>query len=286
MAEFVDLHLHSSYSDGVLTPQKLVAEAAALGLRAIAVADHDNIDAIPEALKAGEQAGIEVIPAVELSVVWQDYRDLHLLGYAFDHRDQRLQEALATFRAFRLHRTARILDNINRQLASEGRLPLDFDQVQQLATGTIGRPHIGQALIAAGYASGMEDAFRRYLVPGNEPKRFFPIEDAIQLVHRAGGCTVLAHPPFIGVNETTLDSLLQTFITMGLDGLEAYNTGAGNDAIDRSITLARQRGLIVTGGSDFHQPAAGGIRMGVGRGNLKIPYRCVEEIRMAAARYR
>ena len=286
MPEFVDLHLHSSYSDGVLTPQQLVAEAAALGLRAIAVADHDNIDAIPEALEAGEQAGIEVIPAVELSVVWQGYRDLHLLGYAFNHRDQRLQEVLATFRAFRLRRTARILDNINRQLASEGRSPLDFVKIQQFAAGTIGRPHIGQALIAAGYASGMEDAFRRYLIPGNEPKRFFPIEDAIQLVHRAGGCTVLAHPPFIGVDETTLDTLLQTFITMGLDGLEAYNTGAGNDGIDRSITLARQRGLIVTGGSDFHQPVAGGIRMGVGRGNLKIPYRCVEEIRMAAERYR
>ena len=107
------------------------------------------------------------------------------------------------------------------------------------------------------------------------------IEEAIRLIHDAGGCAVLAHPPFIDVSDAQLLELLDEFIAMGLDGLEAYSSSAGNDGIDRYITMARRKNLIVTGGSDFHQPIKGGVVMGAGRGNLKIPYRCVEEINEA-----
>jgi predicted metal-dependent phosphoesterase TrpH len=150
----------------------------------------------------------------------------------------------------------------------------------------LGRPHIGQVLVEKGYASNMDEAFVRYLVPCNEPKRFFPIADAITMIHAAGGCAVLAHPPFIGLDDGELRSCLEVFRSMGLDGLEAYNSGTDNAGIDRYITIARQMDLIVTGGSDFHQPQKGGIFMGAGRGNLKIPYRCVEEIKNASSRYR
>lgn len=285
MPDFVDLHLHSTYSDGVLTPAELVSEAASIGLRAIALADHDNVDGIAEAIAAGEQSGVEVLSAVELSVVWQDYQDLHLLGYAFDHTNPALLKSLDEFRVFRAGRSERILENINRQLQEEGKSKLDFDEVRKRAGGTLGRPHIGQALLEAGYVQTMDEAFNAYLVPCNESKRYFPIDEAIRLVHDAGGCTVLAHPPFIGVDDKTLKEMLHEFIAMGLDGLEAYNSGSGNDDVDRYITIARRVGLIVTGGSDFHQPIEGGIVMGSGRGNLKIPYRCVDEIRRAVARY-
>ncbi len=284
MNNLVDLHLHSTFSDGVLTPTELVVEAAALGLRAIALADHDNMDGIPEALAAGREFGVEIVSAVELSTLWQDLDDLHLLGYAFDHENPALQQALGEFRDFRAGRSERILANINLRLTAEDRQPLDFSDVRKRAGGTIGRPHIGQVLVAAGYVGSMEDAFIRYLVPCNEPKRFFPIEEAINLIHDAGGCTVLAHPPFIKASDERLSELLDEFIVMGLDGLEAYSSGAGNDGIDRYITMARRKNLIVTGGSDFHQPIKGGVVMGAGRGNLKIPYRCVEEIRSIARR--
>lgn len=284
MNDLVDLHMHSIFSDGVLTPTELVAEAAALGLKAIALADHDNVDGIPEALAAGERCGVEVVPAVELSVQWEDLHDIHLLGYGFDHTDANLQEALAEFRLFRAGRSERILANVNQLLAKEGRRPLDPADVLKRAGGTIGRPHIGQALLAAGYVKDMEGAFTRYLVPCNEPKRFFPLDEAIKLVHNAGGCTVLAHPVFIGVSDARLEELLDDFIALGLDGLEAHCSGVGNDGIDRYITMARRRNLIVTGGSDFHQPIKGGVVMGSGRGNLKIPYRCVVEIKEAVAR--
>jgi predicted metal-dependent phosphoesterase TrpH len=286
MRDLVDLHLHSIFSDGVLTPTELVAEAASLGLRAIALADHDNVDGIPEALAAGRRYDVEVVTAVELSVLWEDLSDIHLLGYAFDHKNPALQKALSEFRDFRSGRSERILANLNRQLAEEGREPLDFNDIRERAGGTIGRPHIGQALLAAGYVHDMEEAFTRYLVPCNEPKRFFPLEEAIKLIHEAGGCTVLAHPVFIGVNDSRLEELLDIFVTLGLDGVEAYSSGAGNDGIDRYITMARRRKLIVTGGSDFHQPIKGGVVMGSGRGNLKIPYGCVEEIKEAVARSR
>lgn len=279
MRALVDLHLHSLFSDGILTPTELVAEAASLGLRAIALADHDNVDGVPEALAAGLKYDVEIITAVELSVQWEELSDIHLLGYAFDHKNAALQKALAEFRDFRAGRSERILVNINKRLTGEGRQPLDYADVAKRAGGTIGRPHIGQALLAAGFVKDMEEAFTRYLVPCNEPKRFFPLEEAIKLIHDAGGCTVLAHPVFIGVSDVRLGELLDIFIGLGLDGVEAYSSGTTNDGIDRYITMARRRKLIVTGGSDFHQPIKGGVEMGKGRGNLKIPYRCVEEIR-------
>ena len=284
MNNYVDLHLHSTFSDGVLTPTELVAAAAALGLRAVALADHDNVSGIPEALAAGKKYGVEIVSAVELSVLWQDLHDLHLLGYAFDHENVALQKALGEFRDFRAGRSERILAKINLRLLAEGREPLDFADVRRRAGGTLGRPHIGQSLVAAGYARDMEDSFVRYLVPCNEPKRYFPLDEAVGLIHAAGGCTVLAHPPFINVSDARLLELLDEFIALGLDGLEAHSSGAGNDGIDRYISMARRKNLIVTGGSDFHQPIKGGVVMGVGRGNLKIPYRCVEEIREAIDR--
>jgi predicted metal-dependent phosphoesterase TrpH len=279
MPDLVDLHLHSTFSDGVLTPTELVREATQLGLRAIALADHDNVDGIGEALAAGSQFGVEVISGVELSVVWQELSDLHLLGYAFDHENPELTAALADFRAFRASRSEQILERVNQRLVEEGREPLEFEEVRRRAGGTLGRPHIGQALLAAGSVRDMEQAFTRYLVPCNVPKRYFPIDEAIALLHAAGGCAVLAHPPFIPLSDDELPPLLDTLAALGLDGVEAYNSAAGNDGIDRAITLARRRGLIVTGGSDFHQPVRGGVMMGCGRGNLKVPYRCVEEIR-------
>ncbi len=289
MPDLVDLHLHSTFSDGVLTPTQLVAEAAILGLRAIALADHDNVDGIPEALVAGQQYGVEIISAVELSTLWREFdgrelNDLHLLGYAFNYENAALQEALGEFRNFRAGRSERILANINLRLMAEDLQPLDFVDVRKRAGGTLGRPHIGQALVAAGCVPNMEEAFVRYLVPCNEPKRFFPIEEAIRLIHDAGGCAVLAHPPFIDVSDALLPKLLDEFIALGLDGLEAYSSSAGNNGIDRYITMARRKNLIVTGGSDFHQPIKGGVVMGTGRGNLKIPYRCVEEINEAVGR--
>ncbi len=283
MERLVDLHLHSTCSDGVHDPARLVEMAAAAGLAAIAVADHDNIDGIDEALAAGRIFGVEVLPAVELSVLWERYEDIHLLGYCFDHRHPALRSALQEFRDFRESRNERIVTRINERLLREGRSPIDFAEVQRKAEGTLGRPHVAAVLIERGYARDNEDAFQRYLVPCNVPKRYFPIDEAIRLIHEAGGVAVLAHPPYITEDRSELTRLLDSFLALGLDGIEAYSNRATNDDIDWYITQARRRGLIVTGGSDYHGLEGGEIVPGGGRGNLRIPYRCVEEIRRAVA---
>lgn len=270
--------MHSTFSDGTLAPAALVTRAAGLGLRAIALADHDNIDGIPEALEAGARHGVEVITGVELSVVMGELRDLHLLGYAFDPAAPQLAASLAEFREFRAGRSGQILARINEKLAGEKRSPIPLEDVLERAGGTIGRPHIGQALIAAGYARTMEEAFNRYLVPCNVAKRNFPIDEAIDLVHAAGGVAVLAHPMFVPVPAQGLGKLLDTLQGMGLDGLECWCGGADNTTVDRLLTLARRRALLVTGGSDFHQPGTG-PSLGSGLGNLRIPYECVEALK-------
>ncbi len=244
--KLVDLHLHTTCSDGVHPPAEL---------------------------------GVEVLSGVELSVVYESFHDIHLLSYGFDHHHAGLQRELADFREFRETRNERIVERVNEKLISEGRKPIDMQAVKEKAGGTIGRPHIAMALIEDGHVSGKDDAFKRYLVPCNVEKRLFPIAEAIDLVHRAGGVAVLAHPPFITSERKVFRQLLDTFVGLGLDGVEAHNSGASNDDIDWYITEARRRNLIVTGGSDFHGGEGGEIVIGSGRGNLRIPYTCVEEIR-------
>jgi 3',5'-nucleoside bisphosphate phosphatase len=284
MTRFIDLHLHSTCSDGVHPPAEVVRLAAAAGLTAAALCDHDNIDCIDEALTAGHELGVEIITGVELSVIWQEMEDIHLLGYGFDHHHPELQRSLQEFRDFRETRNERVVARVNEKLVGEGRDPVDFVRVLSLAGGTVGRPHIAMALKEKGYVANSEEAFQRYLVPCNVPKRYFPIDEAISLLHRSGGITVLAHPPFITSDRREFELLLDALVPLGLDGLEAYNNGSSNDDIDWYITQARRRGLIVTGGSDFHGFEGGEIVLGGGRGNLKIPYSCLEEIRHCLAR--
>jgi len=283
MKKLVDLHLHSTCSDGLYPPEEVVRLAAGAGLAAVAICDHDNVDGIDAAMAAGERLGVEVLAGVELSTVWESFSDLHLLGYGIDHRHPELTANLVEFRVFRESRNERIVERINARLAEEGRTPIAFEQVLARAGGTIGRPHIAQELIASGHVKTAEEAFQRYLVPCNVAKRFFPLDEAIDLVHRAGGVAVLAHPPFVTGDRRVLESLLDVFVDLGLDGVEAWNSGATRHDIEWYITLARRRGLLVTGGSDFHGTEGGTVQIGRGRGQLRIPYACVEELREALA---
>ncbi len=284
MSRWVDLHLHSTCSDGALTPAEVVCKAAKAGLAAVAIADHDNVDGIDAALAAGQRCGVEVLSAVELSVVWQGYQDIHLLGYCFDPHHAELCEALAEFREFRNSRNEQIVIRINQRLATEGCLPLDFAAIQQRAGGTLGRPHIALELMAQGYARNKDEAFDRYLVPCNVAKQYFPIKEAIALIQRAGGVTSLAHPTYISRDRPVLVKLLDDFVDCGLEGIEVYSNQASNDDIDWFLSEANRRKLLVTGGTDYHGGHQEELVIGGLRGNLRIPYRCVEALQVAAAR--
>jgi 3',5'-nucleoside bisphosphate phosphatase len=280
--KYVDLHLHSTCSDGLHSPGEVVRMAARAGLSAVSLCDHDNIDGIDEALSVGGDMGVEVLTGLELSVVWDTLEDIHLLGYDFDHHDPALQSALREFQQFREGRNEQVVTRVNDKLAAEGREEIAFRRVLELAEGTIGRPHIAMALMEKGHVRTSEEAFQRYLVPCNVPKRYFQAADAIALVEKAGGVAVLAHPQFISPDRREILRVIDALVPFGLAGVEVWNSGATNNDIDWGITEARRRGLVVTGGSDFHGLEGGEIAFGGGRGNLRIPYQCVEEIRAVA----
>jgi predicted metal-dependent phosphoesterase TrpH len=277
MERYTDLHIHSVHSDGVHTPTALVEMAARKGLRAIALADHDTVAGIDEALSAGTRHNVEVIPAIELSVEFRGFRDIHLLGYCIDHRDAVFEEKLALFRARRDERGQAIVDRINTKLAQEGKEAISYREIQALATGALGRPHIARVLVARGLVRNVQEAFDRYVVPCNVPKRYFPMAEALAEIRRLRGVSVLAHPLTISDNRTVLKGLITEFAAMGLDGLEVFNNMCYADDMIFLESTASRLGLVMTGGSDFHG-FEDDIEMGSGRGGLTVAYRLVEAL--------
>lgn len=278
MKQFVDLHMHSSYSDGIYKPEKLVAMAAEKGLMAIALADHDAVEGIDEALEAGERLGVEVIPAVELSVEFRKYHDVHLLGYCIDYHDAVLLEKLAAFRESRDRRGQAIIVNINAKLERENKGSMSYEEADALAEGAFGRPHIARVLVDKGFAHDLQDAFERYLVPCNVPKRYFPMDEALAEIRRLRGISVLAHPTSITEDRSILTAIIKELAAMGLEGIEVYNNMCNDDDMSFLERQAIDHGLVMTGGSDFHGIEAG-IEMGVGRGHLAIPYSSAEALK-------
>ncbi len=272
----IDLHVHSTCSDGLFPPEEVVRKAAAEGVTLLALADHDSITGVPAAIAFGAAIGVTVIAAMELSVEYLQYHDVHLLGYGIDATDARLSKLLGSFQERRDTRGERIVERINAKLKEEGRNEISVEAVRALAEGALGRPHIARVLMEAGYAKEMEEAFKRYLEPCNVPKEYFPVADAIAEIHRLGGVAVLAHPQSVSYDRTTIRRVVGELKTMGLDGIEAHNTmGTANDAMTLE-RLAMDLGLLATGGSDFHG-FDNDSQLGTIRG-VPIPARCGTEL--------
>ncbi|MEE8305489.1 MAG: PHP domain-containing protein [Candidatus Tectomicrobia bacterium] len=248
----VDLHMHTRYSDGLDTPAQLVEKAAQQALGTIAITDHDTVEALPEAQRAGQQHGVEVLAGIELTVQYGDDHDIHVLGYLFDPQHQGLQSRLRHMQDYRVQRGFEILSRVNVRLTQRGKAPIERDQVLQYVQGALTRPHIAQALIAQGYVHSTEEAFREYLIACDVPKAPLPPEEAFDLIAQAGGVCSLAHPGTISADPVVLESLLKTFSAMGLSGVEVYHHCHYPTSIDFFLTCARRYGLMVTGGSDYH----------------------------------
>ncbi len=266
---FIDLHIHSNCSDGAFSPTELVQRASSEGLIAVAIADHDSVAGVAEGVAAGLTCGIEVIPAVELSVQFKTWQDVHLLGYGMDWSDTRFLQKLNGFRERREHRNIEILERVNEMLGEEGRAPVDLSEVLAFARDAIGRPHIARALLERGYVSNIEDAFRRYLVPCNVPKFYWPMQDAIHEIRRLGGVAVLAHPTSVSTDRQELRDVITELSETGLDGIEVFNNLAQQDEMEFLRRLAVELRLLVTGGSDYHGIEEG-LQMGRGRGGIRI----------------
>jgi len=269
MSNTVDLHIHSNASDGIFKPAELVKIAADSQITVIAIADHDSVAGIDEAISTAAEFGITVIPAVELSVEYEKYHDVHLLGYWIDHTDPLFVNMLSLFRKTRESRGLKIIAKINLKLESEGKAPIESREVMALAEGALGRPHIARILLEKGYCATMQDAFTNYLQPCNVPKEYLPFDDAVREIVRIGGVPVLAHPQGITRSREQLLMIIRDMSQRGLGGIEAFNTMGFEGDEGFLQHLANSLGLAVTGGSDFHGTEEG-LLMGKGRGNLQV----------------
>lgn len=265
----VDLHAHTSVSDGTLSPTALVELAAREGLVALAVTDHDHVGALPEARATAERVGVELVPGIELSVESEN-GELHLLGYLFDERDPRLQARLVELRLARARRGEQIVERL-RALGVEITLDDLLAEVGSAAT-SLGRPHVARALMRKGLVGSVQDAFDRYLAEGRPayvPKARLTPREAIALLHGAGGLAVLAHPVTIPLESR--EPAIRSLTALGLDGVEVVHSK--HDASTRAelARLAEELGLVATGGSDFHGENKPDVRLGSGRdGNVEV----------------
>ena len=274
---YADLHVHTTFSDGMFTPEKVVETALQKGLKAIAITDHDCIDGIAPALKAARGKDLEVIPGIELSAAAGD-SEIHILGYFLDHKCPLLIKTLSRMRE---NRTKRIREMI-RRLADKG-ITVDADKVFAAVTeGTIGRMHLARAMVDQKIASTTKEVFDKYLGNGrpfNVRHDRLDYADAIGMIRKAGGVPVLAHPGNMGKDE-----YIQGYVKAGLMGIEVFHTEHRPAAVKRYGELAAEKRLIMTGGSDCHGVSrSGGKRKGkVLLGKVRVGKDAVEALRAAA----
>ncbi|MGI6706064.1 MAG: PHP domain-containing protein [Clostridia bacterium] len=263
----VDLHTHTTASDGSCSPRELVALAKEKDLVALAVTDHDTIDGVEEAQEAGRRYGIEVIPGIEISTLYSG--EMHLLGYYLELERDWLHESLDRLKEYRQERNARILSRL-RELGMD----ISYDELWQAAGGgVIGRPHFARVIAEKGYADSIGDAFRSFLIPGKPayfPKEKLTPQEGINLVRKAGGIPVLAHPKHLGLSQRAMDDLVSELKGVGLAGIEAIYTDHTQQDVDFFSELAKKYRLLITGGSDFHGSNKPETELGSGRGNLFI----------------
>jgi predicted metal-dependent phosphoesterase TrpH len=262
---FVDLHTHSTASDGTLPPEQVIDAAARCGLAALALTDHDTIDGVRAARQAAEQVGIRVIAGVELSA-FDEEREIHVLALHLSNLDA-LETRLAELRASRHVRAAKIVEKLN----ALG-VPLTLDEVLQQANGgSVGRPHVARALIARGLVADFRDAFMRYL--GNNGSAFvakerLSIQDAIAIAHEAGAIAIWAHPSDGGRRER-----LEPLVAAGLDGVEIKHPSHSGEDMKRLQALTDFFGLVPSGGSDWHGASEGPRRLGM----MNVPVEWLEK---------
>ena len=272
----VDLHLHTTVSDGALRPEELVEAAASVGIQVMAVTDHDSVDGIREAERAASGLPIEVIPGIEVSASLEA-DEIHVLGYLFDADDPGLRGALSRLQEGRMDQARAMVE----RLGVLG-CPLDWDRVMAIATGgSIGRPHIAKALVERGYVGSVNEAFLRFLKRGGpgyvEGRKLLP-QEAVSLIGAAGGVSSLAHPIIVGASDYRLDlpRLLPAMAEAGLAGIETYYKGYTPEITTTLLGLAARHRLVPTGGSDFH---GGGVVADAELGGVEVPWETVERLR-------
>lgn len=274
----IDLHTHTTASDGNLSPGELVARAAQAGLRVLGVTDHDSTEGVLEAMRAAEPLGIEIVAGVEINTdVPQD--EVHILGYFIHVQDSRLQAQLTESRHSRLDRGRAMVDRL-RELG----VPISWKRVQEIAGGgAVARPHVARALLEAGHVSSLEEAFAKYIGRNGpayvERRRLSPAE-AVGLIVESGGLAVLAHPWLYDRTQSyikglDLERILPGLCDAGLSGIEAYYLNYPAEATQKLLRFAERFDLVPTGGSDYH----GHPNSHADLGSVYVPWEALERLK-------
>jgi 3',5'-nucleoside bisphosphate phosphatase len=265
----IDLHCHSTFSDGSLTPEQLVAEANRIGLAALALTDHDTVAGLPRFLAAGEGGTVRLVPGVELSVDCTQGQ-MHMLGYWMDVENPELVRQMEWIRNGREMRNRDMLEKLN----GLG-FAMTWEDVQGFAgEDVVGRPHFAQVMLQKGYAKDKNEVFDQWLgdgKPGYADRPRLTAEVAVALIRQAGGVAVLAHPFTLRIDKTALEGLFHELAGVGLAGVECYYSEHSADLTKDYLEMARRADLVPTGGSDFHGEVSPGIRLGSGFGGLNVP---------------
>lgn len=275
--KLIDLHTHSLKSDGAQTPADVVRTAYAAGISAIALSDHDNIEGVPEAMAEGQRLGIEVIPAVELSA--QSDTELHILGYFIDIHNKRLNDAMAYALKVRDERQEETCRKLNEQ-----GFQITMEEAREEAHGNpvLCRAHFAQIMVRKGYAESVKDAFKRYLSVGcyaYSNRQALTGPEAVSIIKEAGGIAVAAHLHLIKMEDELLKEYLRSLIPYGLEGVEGYYTDYTDDMNQRYRAMAKELGLVISGGTDYHGANKPHISIGRGKGELEIPYSVLDGLK-------
>ena len=279
----IDLHTHSTFSDGSLTPEELVAEGVNAGLKAMALTDHDCVDGVTRFLAACEASDApEGIPGVEISAN-VDKGTMHILGYYMDYLDIKLENALRRIREGRSDRNVKILKALN-----DLNLELNWEEIASLAgEDVVGRPHFAMAMIQRGYVKSKDEAFRKYLAkgkPGYVDRFRLSPKEALKAIREAGGMPALAHPFTLELSARELKGIAGELKSLGLMGIEVYYSEHSPELIGQYKRLADEFGLVAVGGTDFHGQLNPGVRVGRGFGGLEVPDRVIDEMKEALDR--
>ena len=273
----IDLHVHSTESDGTLTPEELVAEAKKAGLSAFALTDHDTCQGVGKAMSPAASAGIELIPGIELSTDYHG-KEVHIVGLYIDIENEQLLKKTTEYRKCRSERNALMVE----ALRKEGLSITMEEMVAENPDCVITRANIARFLYEHGQIKSVREAFDRYI--GDHCKCYVgrlkvSSSDAVRLIKAAGGIAILAHPLLYGLSSTHLQKLIEELKEAGLDGLEAIYSTYTTGEEQQMKRLARENGLFISGGSDFHGSNKPDIALGRGRGHLYIPYSVLTDIK-------
>ncbi len=275
----IDLHTHSTASDGTLSPEELVYLAKKEKLQALALTDHDTIDGLKPAYKTAKEVDLPFLCGIEISIKFEGPGHFHLLGYFLEPKIPKINEVLLKLKKAREERNKKMIEKLNNL-----GIRITLEELKEIAQGEIGRPHMANLLVKKGIVKSFEEAFQKYLkkgAPAYVPKALLLPEEAIKLILEAKGVPVLAHPVTLKLNLLELKNYIKKLKDFGLMGIEVFYPEHTTDFTKFLMEFAKELGLLLTGGSDFHGKNKPDIKLGKGLNNLNVPFECYKNLEKA-----